>query len=84
VARQDQDVARWRGARRDGGRSAGQGFVEARRDGRVSEWEGRRGQQGRVFEQRGRVKLAAWIMCVCGILDHVVLHPVPHQWSCLC
>jgi hypothetical protein len=66
------------------GGSAERGFVGAGRDGRMSEWEGRRGPQGRVPEQRGRVKLAAWIMCACGMLDPLVLHPVPHQWSRLC
>jgi hypothetical protein len=65
-------------------RSAGRGFVGAKRDGRVFEWEGRRGRQGRVSKQRGSVKLATWIMCACGMLGPVVLHPVPHQWSRLC
>jgi hypothetical protein len=41
------------------GGSARRGFVGAGRDGRVSEREGHRGPQGRVFEQKGRVKLAA-------------------------
>jgi hypothetical protein len=42
------------------------------------------GGDGRVSKQRGRVKLAAWIMCACGILGPLVLHPLPHQWSRLC
>jgi hypothetical protein len=63
------------------GGSAGRGFVGAGRDGRVSEREGRREWQGMVPEQRGRVKLAAWIICACGMLGPVVLHLVPHQWS---
>jgi hypothetical protein len=60
------------------------GICGGRTGWRVSEREGRRGRQGRVSEQRGRVKLAAWIMCTCGMLDPLVLHPVPHQWSRLC
>jgi hypothetical protein len=67
----------WRG-------SAGRGFVGAGRDGRVSEREGRKGPQGRVSEQRRRVKLVAWIMCACSMLGPVVLHPIPHQWNHLC
>jgi hypothetical protein len=66
------------------GGSAGRGFVGAGRDGRVSEREGCKGRQGKVFEQRGRVKLAAWIMYACGMLGPLVLHPVPHHWSHLC
>jgi hypothetical protein len=74
------------GGRREGGLpdrmgwSTGRGFVGAGWDGRVSEWEGRRGPQGRVSEQRGRVKLAAWIMCACGMLGPLVLHPILHHW----
>jgi hypothetical protein len=95
VASWDRDVARRGGvpdggggcARREGGLpdgmgwTAGRGFVGAERDGRVSKREGRRGPQGRVSEQRGRMKLAAWIMCTCGMLGPLVLHPVPHHWS---
>jgi hypothetical protein len=66
------------------GGSVGWGFLGARRDGRVSEWEGRRGRLERVSEQRRRVKLAAWIMCTCGMLGPLVLHPIPHQWNRLC
>jgi hypothetical protein len=74
-----------RGGVPDGmGWSAGWGFVGAGWDGRVSEREGRRGPQERVSEQKGRVKLAAWIMCVCGMLGPLVLHPVPHHWNRLC
>jgi hypothetical protein len=69
------------------GGSAGRGFVGAGGMGgclnRKDVGDGR-GQQGRVSEQRGRVKLAAWIMCTCGMLGPLVLHPVPHHWSRLC
>jgi hypothetical protein len=64
--------------------SVGRGFVEAGRDKRMSEREGCRGRQERVSEQRGRVKLAAWIMCACGMLGPLVLHLVLHHWSRLC
>jgi hypothetical protein len=60
-------------ARRDG-----RGFVGAGQDRKVSKREGRRGRQGRVSKQRGRVKLVAWIMCACNMLGPLVLHPVPH------
>jgi hypothetical protein len=73
--------------KRGGGARRGEGGGGCQTGGGVpdgGERGGGEGGDGRVSEQRGMVKLAAWIMCACGMLGPLVLHPLPHQWSRLC
>jgi hypothetical protein len=78
VARRERKVARWeRGVARQGGGGVPDGMGGCPNGKDV-------GDRRRVSEQRRRMKLAAWIMCACGMLGPLVLHPLPHQWSRLC